>query len=1540
MRLILICIVLFSCSVFSEENNWLDDLSRQANSFEPPIISIDSSPKYFQEKFNPFNGAYLIDVFSIDTPGNFPLFSKLTLTHNPIYRYYDSDPDMRVISELSIPRIHGRVTFHGNQPWSEKSKRLCTYEVPEVDLPHRERYGPFVILDDGVEDVLIKKDLNNNKYPEAVFYTKNNSKVFCKSNNQGVEYFVVNDSLGNEYTFDRLHYKKDSSGSRKYLNYTFLPSKIEDKFGNKVELYYDIEPVTEKYSNIKGTINRISWSDGRELLIEGTGRQPISTYNIHYGGKTWSVGAFGGKDFRDFTLPNNEQLRIEYEDVYFFTGWDYEYKYILPDNSYIKYETAYMVGCGPYISSEDNEEVLSFDDDEAQIHYCKVPYSETSPFYSANKTHTWIDKRHFPTLKRKTVSAKGREDAVFTYNFTNGLLDLRASNTLVSKNHERRTLEVIGPDNIKVYVHNPSFNHKEGELIEYSVLDINNRRVLQQQLYNYEYYVMDGYACGRRGCIESKYVDGKKNWDKYHFKRLRSSERIVSENTNYNFEVILRDTFDNETVVKEFISDGGVKYSKFEYANFTNLWSLSNVKSIAVSYDGLSWKNIKSFEYFPENSVYKSSLKNEHVYGKLYKNYVSYHSDGNLKKTTHNGSNNYKQFDDYYRGKARKITVPCATTNGCNTVNNSTTNTAIAKFEVNNDGAIKSVTDFNGNKVSYSYNHIGWLTNIDYADNRWIDKNISYNYVTSANDGIPDSDIIVGQVKQTITQGNLEQVIYYDGLMQPTFTRARDKTNNDTIRYLRTRYDSDNRPILQSFPSNNASSNMGIFTEYDAVGRVISITRQSDGATSTIEYLNDNKLQFTDANGNATKTSYLAYSSPSYDKPTLIEAPNTDDTVIDYNQFGQITSISQGNVTEKRLYDSYQQLCKMSRPEAGVTAYDYNVQRKPIWYAEGTNGGMNNCTTSSVPATHKVLLNYDNLDQLRTENFPDMTPDNVYHYDTNGNLLSLVSGSGSNTISWRYLYNSLNLIEKETLSLDGKSFVLDWNYNNLGAVNSLKYPSGKIINYAPNALGQPTKASEGNINYANNVKYHPNGQVKSFSYGNGITRNVTLDTTGRIDLINDVKASLIKMKLDPRYDVNDNLTGVVDWLDPSNDIDNISYDGVNRLRSADGKWGRGSYSYDGLGNIETRSISGSSITYHYNNFNRLNNLSGAYGYTYGHDTRGNVINNGRYGLAFNRANQVTTAKGIPYRYDGHNRRVKKNNDHSVYSQSGQLLARLTPSSGLTESIYLDNKLIAETTPTSVRYQHTDMLGTPVLETDRSGNTLTKSVYEPFGKRLGGEKAGIGYTGHLQDEDLGLTYMQARYYDPLIGRFYSNDPIGFRDVHSFNRYAYGNNNPYKYTDPDGKAAESWLNRPGGVSIQQHQDAYTGAAAIGVAVWTAGAASVSVTTSASIIALEVTAVATGDMPLSPFSRVNAVKLEKQLASQSQLTELAAGAGTVISQPAKQANRIASQTGFEAKNIQKVSSEAHVAKDGSQVQTHTFRDAESNTLIEPKTIINETN
>ncbi|MEM7206773.1 MAG: RHS repeat-associated core domain-containing protein [Pseudomonadota bacterium] len=58
---------------------------------------------------------------------------------------------------------------------------------------------------------------------------------------------------------------------------------------------------------------------------------------------------------------------------------------------------------------------------------------------------------------------------------------------------------------------------------------------------------------------------------------------------------------------------------------------------------------------------------------------------------------------------------------------------------------------------------------------------------------------------------------------------------------------------------------------------------------------------------------------------------------------------------------------------------------------------------------------------------------------------------------------------------------------------------------------------------------------------------------------------------------------------------------------------------------------------------------------------------------------------------------------------------------------------------------------------------------------------------MLDRDIGLTYAQARYYDQRLGRFYAMDPVGvdLNQPAMFNRYAYGNNNPYKFTDPDGE-----------------------------------------------------------------------------------------------------------------------------------------------------------
>jgi RHS repeat-associated protein len=107
----------------------------------------------------------------------------------------------------------------------------------------------------------------------------------------------------------------------------------------------------------------------------------------------------------------------------------------------------------------------------------------------------------------------------------------------------------------------------------------------------------------------------------------------------------------------------------------------------------------------------------------------------------------------------------------------------------------------------------------------------------------------------------------------------------------------------------------------------------------------------------------------------------------------------------------------------------------------------------------------------------------------------------------------------------------------------------------------------------------------------------------------------------------------------------------------------------------------------------------------------------------------------------------------------------------------------------VTYIHTDALGSPVARSDAAGNIISRTRYEPYGGSAGGVTPTIGFTGHVNDSDTGLVYMQQRYYDPVAGRFLSVDPV-VTDANtggSFSRYNYAANNPYRYTDPDGRAA---------------------------------------------------------------------------------------------------------------------------------------------------------
>ena len=113
---------------------------------------------------------------------------------------------------------------------------------------------------------------------------------------------------------------------------------------------------------------------------------------------------------------------------------------------------------------------------------------------------------------------------------------------------------------------------------------------------------------------------------------------------------------------------------------------------------------------------------------------------------------------------------------------------------------------------------------------------------------------------------------------------------------------------------------------------------------------------------------------------------------------------------------------------------------------------------------------------------------------------------------------------------------------------------------------------------------------------------------------------------------------------------------------------------------------------------------------------------------------------------------------------------------------------------TVTYIYTDPQGTPLAETDASGTVTATFDYRPYGApALGGQPNGPGYTGHVNDADTSLVYMQARYYDGGIGRFVSRDPMPPKpgELFNFNGFDYGNNNPIENTDPTGRQVDRTL-----------------------------------------------------------------------------------------------------------------------------------------------------
>jgi RHS repeat-associated protein len=178
---------------------------------------------------------------------------------------------------------------------------------------------------------------------------------------------------------------------------------------------------------------------------------------------------------------------------------------------------------------------------------------------------------------------------------------------------------------------------------------------------------------------------------------------------------------------------------------------------------------------------------------------------------------------------------------------------------------------------------------------------------------------------------------------------------------------------------------------------------------------------------------------------------------------------------------------------------------------------------------------------------------------------------------------------------------------------------------------------------------------------------------------------------------------------------------------------------------------------------------------------------------------ISGTHNYQYRYDGSGNRLEAirdgNSTRDVNSASGNLLAEANGSNVIQAYYIYGAGLLAMVTPGGQFYcYHFDGTGNTVAMTDINKAVVNEYAYTPFGI-IGHQQEAFPqpfkYVGQhgVMAEPNGFYYMRARYYDPNLGRFVSEDPIGFEggDV---NLYLYVRNNPVNLIDPRSKLAFYW------------------------------------------------------------------------------------------------------------------------------------------------------
>lgn len=600
-------------------------------------------------------------------------------------------------------------------------------------------------------------------------------------------------------------------------------------------------------------------------------------------------------------------------------------------------------------------------------------------------------------------------------------------------------------------------------------------------------------------------------------------------------------------------------------------------------------------------------------------------------------------------------------------------------------------------------------------------------------------------------------------------------------------YDAADHLLTKTLPSGAVAET----DTYDSKGNLTSL-KQADGAMYTYAYNSAGQpTALTDPLGH---TVAIAYDASGHPTSSTDASGNT--TQIQVSTAGLITSTTDplGGVTSY-TYDNRGDVTSTTNALGEKTTYAYDASGnsasstdplgRTTQYAYDPAGLMSSVSDRNG---NETAYTYDEDGRLTKTAYVDGTS-NTFGYDGFGELTSAINSTETLGFGYDSAGNVVSATAGPTAAGEAEPAVmLHYTYDAAGDATSVSGPAG-VISYGYNpdsVLNMVTDPAGGVFN----ISHDGDGRETSLSRPNGVSDAITYDGAGELTAIDSTTSSGSSVGFDHYAYTTNGLRASLATADGST---SYAYDADGQLTSATYPSSSGlaneSFAYDTIGDQNNASQA----------YDGAGRLTADAKYTYVFDKEGQLTSRttkstGKVAhFVWNLAHQLVSYTGTDgvqttFAYDPIGRRVDistaSTRVHTIfdgqrpiadYNSAGSLVASYVYGAG-------NNDQLEESTGGSSYYYLHDALGSVTALTDASGSVVDSYRYGAFGTvRATGTVANpFTYVGARSDSTTGLVYLSARYLDPTIGRFISEDPVPGAAL-----YPYALDDPTDLSDPSGR-----------------------------------------------------------------------------------------------------------------------------------------------------------